>query len=69
MIYRMKFKIDKNVLRNRIRDKESLYRELLGLIGSLFKGSFSLKFLENIENENQNEDGEELDEAEEVKEI
>lgn len=56
MIYRMKFKIDKKVLRNRIRDKESLYRELLGLIGSLFKGSFSLKFLEKIENEDQNED-------------
>lgn len=69
MIYRMKFKIDKKVLRNRIRDKESLYRELLGLIGSLFKGSFSLKFVEKIENEEQDEDGEELEGADSVKEI
>lgn len=65
----MKFKIDKKVLRNRIRDKESLYRELLGLIGSLFKGSFSIKFLEKIENDDSNDGGVEIEEGDSVKEI
>jgi hypothetical protein len=65
MIYRMKFKIDKKLLRNRIRAKENLYRELLGLIGSLFKGSFSLRFLDKIEadNYNEEEEGEEGEES------
>jgi hypothetical protein len=45
----MKFSIDKKTLRSRIKDKQHLYRELLGLIGSLFKGSFSLKFFDIID--------------------
>jgi hypothetical protein len=45
----MNFQIDKKMLKNRIRDKEKFYRELLSIIGGLFKTTLPLKYLERVE--------------------
>lgn len=45
----MNFQIDKKMLKSRIRDKEKFYRELLSIIGGLFKTNLPLKYLERIE--------------------